>query len=124
MKPEKALELVVLHAKLTKLIRETTKEIGDHLDLCKGYSGQRGEPFNRGEVDEKNRELDLHLRSWYQPERNGPDPWSGPEWQAVSAEEHGEECKHCYAAHLAIGVRKEARKQLGTVRRSMSRAIK
>ena len=123
MKPQKALELVVLHAKLTKQIRETTKEIGGHLDLCKGFSGQRGEPFAHREDDGSGRDVDLHLTAWYRPIRE-PDIWSDLSWQHINANEHGQECPHCYAAHLAIEVRKEARKQLGIVRRSMSRAIK
>jgi Zn finger protein HypA/HybF involved in hydrogenase expression len=126
MKPEKALELVGKYARLTKSIKATTKEIGSHLGCCKGLSGKRLDfllSFSSDEsvvVDSKNRELDLHLVNWYTPEI-GEYGW--PSWEVITEDEHKNICPHCYASHLAIAKRKELRKELGSVKRSMSRSI-
>lgn len=128
MTPSKALELVTSYAALTRSIKECAPEIGAHLDQCSGISGMRGKLQEDGysyvkepELDEKNRDLDLHLTQWYTPYEGGNE-WSGPYliWDAVG-EDHGKECSHCYAAHLAIQKRKELKKQLSIVKRSMSR---
>lgn len=121
MKPEKALELVTRYAVLTKEIKDAKREIGESLNNCKGVSGKRltADPFRHVEVDSKNRETDLHLVRWYTPERG---EYGSETWLDIYAEEHGEECPHCYAAHLAVQKRKELKKQLGSVKRSMSRS--
>lgn len=125
IKAEKALDLVGKYARLTKSIKATTKEIGQHLDCCKGFSGKRLElrlSFDSDEsqaVDSKNRELDLHLHSWYTPELG---EYGNAEWEYIT-EDHKEICPHCYAAHLVVLKRKEMRKELGLVKRSMSRSI-
>ena len=126
MKAEKAIELVGKYARLTKSIKATTKEIGQHLDCCKGFSGKRLElrlSFDSDEsqaVDSKNRELDVHLVNWYTPEMGD---YFGPRWEVINEDEHKEICPHCYAAHLVVLKRKEMRKELGLVKRSMSRSI-
>lgn len=121
MKPEKALELVTRYAALTKAIKDAKREIGESLSNCKGVSGNRlvADPFRHVEVDAKNREIDLHLVQWYTPERG---EWGSVEWAEIGAEDQGQECPHCYAAHLAVQKRKEAKKQLAIVKRSMSRS--
>ena len=125
IKAEKALDLVGKYARLTKNIKATTKEIGKHLDCCNGISGKRLEFLLSYEhdvsqaLDSKNRELDLHLHSWYTPE---PGEYGNAEWEYIT-EDHKEICPHCYAAHLAVAKRKELRKELGSVKRSMSRSI-
>ena len=122
MKPEKALELVLRYAILTSEIKRQKKCIGDHLSRCLGISGKRNvliePPF--GEVDRKNRELDLHLTQWYMPDYN-PEAYVGYTWMKVGIDEH-KECRHCYAAHIAIQERKSARRQLAAVKGAMSRA--
>lgn len=126
MKAEKAIEIVGKYARLTKSIKDATKEIGKHLDCCNGISGKRLElrlSYVSDEslaVDSKNHELDLHLVRWYTPE---PGDDGNAEWEYITAEEHAEICPHCYAAHLAVVRRKELRKELGSVKRSMSRGI-
>ena len=123
MSPEKALELVTNYGKLTHGIKAATRAIGGSLNLCRGISGERNviDPFvppNTGGIDSKGRELDLHLVQWYTPSRG---EYGVTEWDEVSIYS-AEECPHCYAAHIAIQHRKELKKQLGIVRRSMSRA--
>jgi hypothetical protein len=122
MKPEKALELVNRYGVLTKVIKDAKREIGENLSNCKGISGNRlvADPFRHVEVDAKNREIDLHLVQWYTPYRDG---WGSVEWEEIDADGQGQECPHCYAAHLAVQKRKEAKKQLGSVKRSMTRSI-
>jgi len=128
MKPEKALELVGKYARLTKGIADARKRIGENLDKCKGHSGKRGVEFDtfptfkQPELDAKGRETDLHLHTWYTPER-GDYEYSGYEWLEIGCEEQ-EECPHCYAAHLAIQERKEMRLALGHVKRAMTRSTR
>lgn len=120
MTPDKALELVQRYASLTRQLKQTTKGIGDSLSLCRGISGKRLDPSYYPELDNKNRELDLHLNRWYTPERG---EYGSVSWDDVSAEEHGTECPHCYRAHLFIERRKEVRRELGQVKRVMSRSL-
>lgn len=120
MTPEKALELVGKYARLNKSIAVKKKEIGRHLDRCNGLSGKRNDPFFSRETDAKNRETDLHLADWYTPTTG--ESWDSPHWESITADEHGKECPHCYAAHLAIEERKQLRKEFGIVKRSISRA--
>lgn len=125
MKPQKAIELVTRYAALTKGIKDAKREIGQSLDQCNGVSGVRRafEPFRHIETDSKNREVDLHLVQWYTPFTDDDAGYPQKAWHHVNADEHGQECPHCYAAHLAVQKRKELKKQLGSVRRSMSRSI-
>lgn len=127
MKPETALELVARYSALTKEIKEITKAIGDSLAKCPGVSGKRlieedGWRINPIEVDNKNREKDLHLWVWYQPE-TVDDGFMCPtlSWDQPIADIHGVECPHCFAAHEAVQLRKIKRSQLGAVKRSMTR---
>lgn len=131
MKPEKALELVTRYAVLTKQIKAFKAAIGGNLDKCKGYSGKRGDVdadgwpvANRGEEDSKGREKDVHLWAWYTPEVAEETQYTdgGLVYQTIAADEHGAECPHCYAAHLAIQERKAARKSLGAVKAAMTRS--
>lgn len=128
MTPDKALELVGKYARLTKQIKSLTLEIGTSLDRCKGIDGKRlemdqwGCHIHQRDTDNKNRDKSTHLWGWYQPEQN-PDTDYGLEWHDVTLGDHGAECCHCYTAHLAIQLRKQARKDLGIVKGTMSRAI-
>lgn len=121
MTPEKALELVKRYATLTKAIKDARREIGENLSNCKGVSGNRlvADPFRHVELDAKNREIDLHLVQWYTPERG---EYGREEWLDIDVVDQGEECPHCYAAHLAVQSRKELKKLLGSVKRSMVRS--
>lgn len=121
MAPEKALELVGEYARLTKLIKSLTAGIGASLDLCKGTDGKRDKfsILDEVDIDSKNRDKRTHLWGWYQPERGE----FGYEWQDITPGDHGMECIHCYAAHLRIQQRKQARKDFGIVKRSISRSI-
>lgn len=122
MKAEKALELVESYSSLTKQIKDCKKRIGDNLSLCNGISGHKlNLQIDQPEPDSKGRDTDLHLTQWYAPER--VSQYGGLQYQDISCDEHGEECPHCYAAHLAIQDRKEARKRLGYVKAVMSRGI-
>lgn len=126
MKPYKALELVLRYAHLTKAIKLATKNIGTHLDLCNGFSGNRLKnilSFNAPDVDidEKGRDRDVHLVAWYTPKPSGD--YGRPEWEAITQDEHQPICPHCYAAHLAVEQRKALRQALGSVKRSMSRSL-
>lgn len=128
MRPSQALELVGRYARLTKLIKAKTAEIGENLEKCKGISGVRGamDPgtlswHKEPELDAKGRDKDLHLWAWYQPEVVDDGYMSqGLEWLQIGVLE-AEECPHCYAAHLAIQERKKTRKELGAVKGAMSR---
>jgi hypothetical protein len=128
MKPQKALELVLRYSHLTKTIKGCTRRIGEHLERCNGISGKRQDRDQYGvqvheiKVDAKNREVDLHLVEWYKPYYSGDHYYPTWEWQHINELEHKEECPHCYAAHLAIQERKQARKQLGAVKAAMSRS--
>ena len=129
MKAATALQLVERYARLTKEIKILKKQIGDSLDLCKGFSGKRNEldesglRFHPREEDEKGRDKDLHLWDWYRPVLGDNPHWDQYEYQTVTADEHAAECPHCYAAHQAIQARKLARKQLGFVKGAMSKAV-
>ena len=125
MTPEKALELVGRYARLTRQIKDCKRRIGESLELCNGISGKRNELDERGlvrhrETDSKNREIDVHLTQWYTPDRQG-DYGEEAVYEELG-EWSGEECPHCYAAHLAIQERKQARKSLGAVKAAMSRS--
>lgn len=129
MNPGKALELVNRYARLTKGIKDCTKHIGDHLSKCCGIEGNRlavdehGWPTYQPELDEKNRDKGLHIWSWYQPEYTEGNYYSEPRpiYEAITAEEHGVQCQHCYSAHLSIQARKEMRKSLGVVKAAITR---
>lgn len=125
MTPDKALELVGRYARLTKQIKDCKRRIGEHLELCNGISGKRNEMVNgmfvnHRETDSKNRELDLHLTQWYTPDWQG-DYGEQPVYEEIG-EWSGEECPHCYAAHLAIQERKAARRALGVVKATIARS--
>jgi hypothetical protein len=119
MKPEKALELVTRYATLTKQIKALKKAIGENMDACKGISGERGLPLSVVKMDNKGRDIDLHLWFWYQPEY---DDYENRFYEEIKPEIHGVQCPHCYAAHLAIQERKAARRSLGTVKAAMTRS--
>ena len=126
MKAETALNLVASYSKLTRGIKDAKKRIGESLEQCKGYSGKRGDVGEfgswmppRGEEDSKGREKDVHLWTWYTPDMQG-DHGEYPVYEELG-EWSGEECPHCYAAHLAIQERKALRKSLGSVKAAMTR---
>lgn len=128
MKQEKALELVLRYSALTREIKQLTNAIGESLDKCHGFSGKRQVLENgfrsfHSELDNKNREKDLHLWAWYQPETID-DGFMCPtlEWIQPIAEIHGVECPHCFSAHQSVQLRKEAKRKLGHVKRAISRA--
>lgn len=122
MTPEKALELVQRYAHLNSAIKQAGRNIGNRLLRCKGISGKRGttEELIESEVDSKGRELDVHLTNWYKPDVSF---WGSVTFLDIDAEEHGAECCHCYEAHLLIQHRKALRKELGQVKRVMSRSL-
>lgn len=128
MKPEKALELVGRYSALTKEIKSLTKTIGESIEKCPGISGKRlllddfGCMVHQPEMDNKNREKDVHLWAWYQPETID-DGFMCPtlEWVQPIAEIHGVECPHCFEAHEAVQLRKLRRAELGAVKRTMTR---
>lgn len=128
MTPNKALELVGRYACLTRQIKDCKRRIGEALELCHGISGKRqeldqwGVPAHERELDNKNREIDLHLVEWYKPYDTGDHYYPTWSWHEINDLEHEPECPHCYAAHLAIQERKQARKQLGAVKAAMSRS--
>lgn len=117
MKPERALELVQNYAKLTKEINGFKKRISAHLDKCEGISGRR-----LGTLDESNfifTEDPTHLSEWYtryeEREYYHCHIWYGIE------EADTDICPHCKAAHEVIQERKEAKRELGAIKRTMSR---
>jgi hypothetical protein len=127
MSPEKALELVGRYARLTRQIKDCTKRIGDSLELCEGINGSRipkVTPFGLQRedfpehFDEKSRDKRMHIWNWYRP---SVSEYGTHEWDKITKDEHGSDCPHCYAAHLAIQERKAARVQLGHVKAAMSR---
>lgn len=128
MRPSKALELVERYARLTKQIKAKTAEIGKHLEKCKGVKGDRLNVDEHGwqtyqpEMDDKNRDKGLHLWNWYQPYTDYDSGYPHRAFEEINDVEHGEQCPHCYAAHLAIQERKQARKELGAVKGAMSRS--
>lgn len=127
MTPEKALELVGRYARLTREIKLATNAIGYSLEACRGFSGERGSLIalhREQKLDSKGRDLDCHLVVWYTPEVTGDGYYSEGRlsWESIEVDEHGVECPACYAAHLAIQNRKDLRKQLAIVKRSMSRS--
>lgn len=127
MTPDKALELVGRYARLTRQIKDCGTRIGNALDLCRGLSGKRGQIWPDGawinppDTDNKNRDKDTHLWTWYQPEQDDDGTmhprlvWTEP------GEDEAAECPHCWAAHQAIQERKQAKRQLAAVRGAMSR---
>lgn len=122
MSPDKALELVQRYAVLTRDLKETSSKIGNQLLRCKGISGKRQilEESIESELDNKGRELDVHLTNWYKPKVSF---WGTVTFAELTLEEHGAECCHCYEAHLLIQHRKTARQQLGRVKAAMSRSL-
>ncbi len=129
MTPGKALELVGRYARLTRQIKNCKRRIGESLELCQGINGSRRPrqtPFglhredHPDHFDTKNRDKRMHLWKWYQPDWQG-DFGDQPVYEDIG-EWSGEECPHCYAAHLAIQERKQAKKQLGAVKAAMSRS--
>lgn len=124
MKQEKALELVERYARLTRGIVDCKRRIGESLASCGGISGKRQDPFSEYRSDERGRDLDLHLTEWYSPDEGG-DEWTGPIRIYMNiTEKQKAECPHCYAAHVAIQERKQLRKQLGSVKGAMTKAVK
>ena len=126
MTPEKALDLVGRYSRLTRQIKDCKKRIGESMALCNGISGERlavdefGRLIRHRQEDQKGRDRDLHLTQWYTPDMQG-DHDEYPVYEEVG-EWSKEECPHCYAAHVAIQERKLAKKQLATVKGSMTRA--
>jgi hypothetical protein len=125
MNAHKALDLVQRYSHHTTSIKALTKAIGDSLELCNGISGIRNQLDEHGccvknrETDGKNRDTDLHLTQWYTPDWQG-DYDEHPVYEEIG-DWSGEECPHCYAAHMAIQSRKEHRKKLGAVKAAMTR---
>ncbi len=122
MSPDKALELVHRYSRLNRDIKDASRDIGNRLLRCKGISGKRQimEESIEGELDHKGRELDVHLTNWYKPDVSD---WGTVTLHDISLEEHGAECCHCYEAHLLVQQRKALRKELGQVKRVMSRSL-
>lgn len=124
MTPERAKELIQEYADVNRKIKDTKSQIGSALDKCQGISGNRKDGYTvyvdeNVTHDSKGRDLDLHLTYWYKP-------MCGEDYEAIyefiTEEEHGIECRHCYAAHLLIQDRKKLRKMFGTIKGIMSRS--
>lgn len=122
MKFEKALDLVLRYSLHVHKIKELTKKIGDNLELCKGINGDRHQDSSQSDFDDKGRDKRLHLWNWYQPICYDADE-DRVRYMRIS-EEHSMQCKHCYAAHLAVQERKEHRKKLGHVKAVMTKSLK
>jgi hypothetical protein len=127
MTPEKALYLVEHYARLTKQIKDCTKRIGASLDMCQGINGTRipkQTPYgcvredHPDHFDKNNRDKRMHIWRWYQPEIS---EYGSVVWEPIDKYEHGSECPHCYAAHLAIQERRGFRVRLGHVKAAMSK---
>ena len=118
MRAEKALDLVRNYSLYTKQIKALKEAIGLNMGACKGISGERG-PLSVVKMDNKGRDVDLHLWAWYQPEYYD---YENAFYEEITAAKHGNECPHCYAAHLAIQERKTSRKSLGGVKAAMTRS--
>ena len=120
MTPERAKELIQEYSWVNRALKHTKASIGIALSNCKGISGKRKEdPSLSFEThDSKGRELDLHLTQWYTPY---VDYYNELEYNEITPEEHGVECKHCYAAHMLIQDRKKLKKRFGTIKGTMSR---
>ena len=128
MKPEKALELVLRYGHNRRTIEALGRQIGEHLERCRGLDGKRlecdkyGLPLRQRDTDNKGRDTSSHLWHWYQPDVTA-DATMNPTlvWEQITANDHGAECPHCYAAHVAIQERKAARKALAAVKAAMTR---
>lgn len=129
MTPSTALNLVGRYSRLTSEIKLLRQQIGDHLEKCPGLDGKRlemdefGCHIHQRDWDSKNRDKSTHLWGWYQPETVDSGYYGAPdiEYQEITADDHGAECPHCYAAHLAVQRRKAARRELGAVKAAMTR---
>lgn len=128
MSPEKALTLVRRYADTNRRIKDLSKAIGDSLVQCVGLDGKRLELedgcfVRQRDTDNKGRDKSTHLWHWYQPDVADSGYAGGPDlvWAEITAAEHGAECPHCYAAHLAIQERKAARREFGAIKAAMSR---
>lgn len=115
---DKALDLVMRYSHLVREIKRLKHRIGDQLLACAEVNGGFG--IGVFETDSKGRNKSRHLWRWYEPSVGDNPEWDQMEYCDVTLEEHGAECLHCYAAHLAIQERKQARKALGIVKRSMT----
>lgn len=105
MTPDKALSLVIRYAELNRLIKNDKVRFSDQLDLCQSP--------------------DKHVFDWWKlVEDEEATQYNEGEshYQKITAEEHGAECPHCYAAHLVIQERKAHRRQFAAVKGQMSRA--
>ena len=124
MKPEKALELVLRYGHNRRTIVALGRQIGEHLERCRGLDGKRLECDKPGLPlrDNKWRDTSIHLWHWYQPDVTA-DATMNPTlvWEQITANDHGAECPHCYAAHVAIQERKAARRALAAVKAAMTR---
>lgn len=128
MSPEKALTLVRRYANANRRIKALSKAISDNLDRCAGIDGKRLELedgcfVHQRDTDSKGRDKSTHLWAWYQPDVADSGYLGDPDlvWPEISADEHGAECPHCYAAHLAIQQRKAARREFGAIKAAMTR---
>ena len=116
---KKALDLVMRYSGLVREIKRLKHRIGEQMQACKGIDEQR-DALGFYKLDRKGRDQNMHLWRWYEPFVGDNPEWDQMEYNDVTLEEHGAECPHCYAAHLAIQERKQARKALGIVKRSMT----
>ena len=115
----KALDLVKRYSHLVREIKRLKDRIHEQMQACKGIDEQR-DALGFYKLDSKGRGLNMHLWNWYEPFVGDNPEYDQLEYNDVTLEEHGAECPHCYAAHLAIQERKQARKALGIVKRSMT----
>jgi hypothetical protein len=126
MKPEKALELVGRYARLTHSIAACKKRIAAELDKCPGQAGRRLGTYTDltdvevfGVVDASD---ETHLAAWYAKDYGEPGEF-GFERFTVGEGDEATDCPHCFAAHLIVQERKALRKQLSTVKGSMTRSV-
>lgn len=129
MNGSKATDLVQRYSHHTRQIKALGKKIFENLDLCNGPDGDRlavkddGSLVHDRDTDKKCRDMSVHLWDWYHPEVIEETQYTdgGLVYQKITAEEHGAECPHCYAAHMAIQERKAHRRKLGTVKAAMTK---
>lgn len=107
MKESKALDLVNSYSHHTKQIKRLTNEISENLSLCQKLSG----------------DSTTHISSWYTPEIVDNGYLHDPDivYYEITADEHGVECQHCYATHLAIQARKDHKRKIANVKGCMTR---
>ena len=123
---EKALKACADYARLSAEIKCLTRAIGDALSRCRGIKGERPESFDFSEerviyYDAENGDHS-HLKEAFSFDID-EDQYSPSRVYKTDAEIRDyllESCPYCLTAYEHIVRRKQARKQFGIVKRSIS----